>query len=392
MRIAVFHDLPSGGAKRVFHAHLSGLSARGHDIRLFVPASADEVFLPTTGLVRQVTKVPMPAQPDRERVLEGRGSFLDAWRWLAHLARVRVAARRLARAIDDSDCDVALIHPSQFTQGPWVLRWIETPTLYYCHEPLRAAYDPSVTTPAMRRLIRATLGQVDRANVRAASRVLANSRHTARRIRAVYGVEAGVAYPGIDGDRFRPRGEARHDGVLSVGALLRMKGLDFIIRALAFIPASARPALTVVADRGRVTERSRLVELAQRLGVRLEIRTRVDEEALVDAYAQAKLVLYAAHNEPLGLVPLEAMACGRPVVAVAEGGVVETIRDGVTGVLVPRDEKQYAAAVHSLLADHERAETLGRNGLEMVRRDWTWSRAVDGLERELEALTRGGSA
>jgi glycosyltransferase involved in cell wall biosynthesis len=392
MRIAVFHDLPSGGAKRVLRAQLRGLSDRGHDIRLFVPASANESFLPTAGLARQVQTVPMPAPPDRERILEGRAPLLEPFRWLAYMARVRAAARELAVAIDDAGCDVALVHPSQFTQAPWVLRWLDTPSLYYCHEPLRAAYESSVTTPWMRRLIRATLGRVDRANVRAATRVLANSGYTAGRVQAVYGVEAGVAYPGVDQERFRPQEGIEHAGVLTVGALLRIKGLDFLVRALASLPTAARPMLTIVADRGREAERSRLAELAERLEVRVDIRAGLDDEALVDAYAHAEVVLYAAHDEPLGLVPLEAMACGRPVVAVAEGGVVETIRNDVNGLLVPRHEKRFAEAVRGLLDDRERAEALGRNGLAMARQDWTWGRAVDVLEDELRELARRGTA
>ncbi|HKJ93322.1 MAG TPA: glycosyltransferase family 4 protein [Longimicrobiales bacterium] len=389
MRIAVFHDLPSGGAKRVLQAQLRGLGERGHELLLFVPASADESFLPTAPFVRQVTTLPLPAPPDRARVLEGRPAPLDPLRWLAYLGRVHAAARKLAAAIDDAACDVVLVHPSQFTQGPWVLRWLRTPTMYYCHEPLRAAYDPFVTTAWMRLLIRASLGRIDRRNVRAAGRVLANSRFTAEAVRAIYDVPAAVAYPGIDAERFRPVNGIERQGLLTVGALLRIKGLDFIVRALGRIPAAERPPLTVIADRGRAAERARLDRLASRSGVDLRLRTRVDDDALIDAYARASIVLYAARNEPLGLVPLEAMACGRPVVAVADGGVVETVQDGVTGVLVPRDEERFAHAVAGLLRDPERADELGRNGLAMVRRDWTWEGAVDTLERELAALAYG---
>lgn len=391
MRIAVFHDLPSGGAKRVLQAQLRGLSKRGHELRLFLPASADETFLPTTALAGETMVVAMPEPPDRERLLEGRATPLDRVRWLAYMARVRSVARTLARAIDDAACDVALVHPSQFTQGPWLLRWLRTPAVYYCHEPLRAAYDPAISTPAMRRLIRATLGRVDRTNARHATCVLANSEFTARKVREVYGVGAAVAYPGIDHELFRPR-EGPRDGVLSVGALLPIKGLDFIIRALGLLPADVRPALTVVADRGRGAEHARLAALADRVGLRLRVNRRVDDDALVDAYSRARLVLYAAHGEPLGLVPLEAMACGRPVVAVGEAGVSETVVDGVSGVLVPRDEVRFAEAVRGLLEDPERAETLGRNGSDMVRRHWTWDHAVDLLEEQLLAQARRADA
>jgi glycosyltransferase involved in cell wall biosynthesis len=76
--------------------------------------------------------------------------------------------------------------------------------------------------------------------------------------------------------------------------------------------------------------------------------------------------------EPFGLVTLEALACGTPVVAVCEGGPREILVEGVTGRLVPRDEANFADALDALLADPKSAAQMGAHGRDDVRSNWTW--------------------
>jgi len=78
------------------------------------------------------------------------------------------------------------------------------------------------------------------------------------------------------------------------------------------------------------------------------------------------------------------MACGTPVVGVREGGVRETVVHGETGLLVERDPRLFADAVSSLLRDPERRDDMGRQGVEYVKREWSWERSVATLERRLE--------
>jgi glycosyltransferase involved in cell wall biosynthesis len=93
--------------------------------------------------------------------------------------------------------------------------------------------------------------------------------------------------------------------------------------------------------------------------------------------------------EPFGLVPLEAMACGRAVVGVREGGVAETILLEQTGLLVDRDPRQFAAAVDRLLDDPTANAAYGRNGREHVVDCWSWGQSVVQLEQHLSAVANG---
>ena len=94
-------------------------------------------------------------------------------------------------------------------------------------------------------------------------------------------------------------------------------------------------------------------------------------------------MVYASRLEPLGLAPLEANACGLPVVAVAEGGVRETIIDGVTGLLVQHQPQAMARAIEQLRDDKRLTAQLSKNGSELVKEKWSVESAVERLERQL---------
>ena len=97
-----------------------------------------------------------------------------------------------------------------------------------------------------------------------------------------------------------------------------------------------RPVV-LVAPRPEPSETHRLEALAARAGVRLDVRIGVDDVALRDLYRDALATVYVARREPLGLVALEAQAAGSPVIVADEGGLPETVADGRSGFVVPRD-------------------------------------------------------
>lgn len=384
LRVAVFHDLPSGGAKRTLQAQVSGLVARGHRVDCFTTSAAEEDLFPLREVAHSLIQLPVPKPPNREAALAGRPSARDLVGWMRVFRGIREVGKEVARRVDRADYHVLLAHPSQFTQAPHVLSWSSTPTVYYCHEVLRAAYETGLTSPAVRTAIRLTLGKLDRRNVRGATAIAVNSGYTGRRVHQVYGRTSTVVPPGVDSRCFRPSEAPQGDYLLAVGALHPLKGMGFIVEALARLDPRYRPPLVIVSDRGRKAERSALREQAEGLGVRVEHRERVGEEELASLYAGARALLFAARHEPLGLAPLEAMASGVPVVAVAEGGVPETVVDGSTGYLVPRDPGSFAAALSRLLDDPEKARDMGRNGRAHVEAHWSWDLSVDRLIRLLK--------
>ena len=101
----------------------------------------------------------------------------------------------------------------------------------------------------------------------------------------------------------------------------------------------------------------------------------IDDDELVLLHNKAKLLVYAPYLEPFGLVPLEAMSCGTPIVAVKEGGVRESIIDNKTGILTERDEDDFANAIVRLLENVDGRNEMSKNAYRNVNKFWTLEHA-----------------
>ena len=210
----------------------------------------------------------------------------------------------------------------------------------YCHTPMRYAWDqfdayfgPSrVGAPAsaLLRPMLAGLARWDRDTAVRVNRYLTNSQHVAGRIRRYYNREATVVYPPVDTDFFHPDSApvASPDNdapyALVVSALVPYKRIDLAIAACRL----ARVPLRIV---GIGPERARLEQDAAGGGV--QFLGRLSDEEVRHLYQHAAILLLTG-EEDFGIVPLEAQACGRPVVALGRGGALETVVAGDTGVLV----------------------------------------------------------
>jgi glycosyltransferase involved in cell wall biosynthesis/phosphoheptose isomerase len=191
---------------------------------------------------------------------------------------------------------------------------------------------------------------------------------------------------GVDLDLFVPDGpaEERREGmhrIVVVSRLVERKGVGNVISALAEVPdaelivAGGPDASELDAD----PEARRLRELARSLGVedRVELRGRLDRESLPTLLRSADVVACVPWYEPFGIVPLEAMACGVPVVASAVGGLVDTVVDGVTGLHVPpRSPDRLAEALKELFADPDHRRALGAAGVRHIRSHYGWDRVA----------------
>ena len=112
-------------------------------------------------------------------------------------------------------------------------------------------------------------------------------------------------------------------------------------------------------------------------------RSEVSDNELLDILNRSVAMLYTPRLEPFGLAPLEANACGVPVIAVAEGGVRETIVDQINGLLVDNNPFAMGEAINRLLNNPALALELGINGRRTVEENWNISAAVDRLEQKL---------
>lgn len=194
--------------------------------------------------------------------------------------------------------------------------------LCYCHSPMRYLYDGYETYRAQmsgvtRAAFSATAGRVRVWDEKAAQRVsyfIANSKYVADRIRRCYGRESVVIHPPIDLHRARVAEPGEH--YLCAGRLVGYKRTELMIEACARLGRKLRIA-------GTGPEESRLKKLAGAADV--SFLGEMTTEALWQEYAECRALLFAA-DEDFGMVPLEAQACGRPVIAYGVGGSLETVR------------------------------------------------------------------
>ena len=393
MRIALFHDLSSGGAKRAVF-EVGKRLGRIHDVSVYSLSSADHEYCDLKSWVNEyrVTEF-RPSLELRSPI--GRLNQIQRWRDLNRLDRI---ARGAASQIALESNDVLYAHPSMWTQSPLILRYSQIPSVYHVHEPLRKFYEPLIDRPyhnggirkgldsldPLLRLYRRRLMALDRSSLKSAGVIFANSFFTAENIEQNYGRKAHVAYFGVDANVFRPlRNTGTESFVLSVGAVRAHKGFDFIIRALAQLPSQNRPRFRLVANAVDERERAYLHKLATQREVRFELETKVSERELIERYNQATVFVYSSVREPFGLAPLEAMACGTPVVAVSEGGVQETVTNGETGYLVSRDPVAFADKVATLMKDRHLRDELGSRARDHVLENWTWDTSVARIEQLL---------
>jgi glycosyltransferase involved in cell wall biosynthesis len=403
MRIALYHNLPSGGAKRTLNESTRKLAGR-HHLDVYTLSCSEHDFADLRPWVSSHRVFPFQPLP----LLESPFGRLNQVLRYADLKRLRRLTKAIAAEIDAGRYDVAVIHPCQYEKSSSILRYLtRTPSVYYCQEPLRLLYETMPERPyddaaiGRRRLLNKldplpafyyrALRKVDRDNTRKAGRVLVNSEFMAQAVGSIYNVDAQVSYHGVDVEQFRPASFAKRHMVLSVGSLTPLKGFDFLVRAMSRYPAAGRPQLVIASNFQNPPERAYLESLASDLKVEMVLEGAVSDARLLQLYNEAKAVVYAPVREPFGLVTLEAMACGTPVVAVAEGGISETTIDGQTGFLTSRDPKQFAMAVQRVVNDEALARQYGENGRRHVLAHWTWDRAADSLEQHLNRMTTNQS-
>jgi glycosyltransferase involved in cell wall biosynthesis len=366
MRVAFVHNLREGGARRTMAEHMNRLDATVAEFTLETgaPVREDAMIVPLRLRAPQWPKITRPPLRywDHAELLRG---------W-----------RRVARMVDTFSPDVIVAHPCQFLQCPPAIIWARAPAVYFCHETRRVDHDPSATgsrNPATRSIYAALYAwqrQLDVDGVQSAATLITNSNFTARAIAEAYGRTATAIRMGVP-DRFRPAETAwTPTHVLCVGSLIAGKGHDLAIRAVA--ESGVSRSVVVVAPRADAVEQERLQRLAGANGVHLVVKVGVSDDELLELYRGALCTVYLAASEPLGLVALEAQACGCPVIVSSEGGLPETVIDGETGWVVQRDSRA-AAAKLALLGDPEVRSKLRAAAAEHGDR-FSWAKSSRDLE------------
>ncbi len=226
------------------------------------------------------------------------------------------------------------------------------PNLWYCHSPTRAFYDLYDVYLSRQGFVRRQFFRLwakshrvlDQRSVRHIDQIVTNSENVRDRINTFYHRDASVIYPPIDTSKFTCKGYG--DFWLSVNRLYPEKRIELQVEAFRSMPDEY---LVIVGGYSEGDHAGPYVNRIRRsLPRNVELRGEVSEEELIDLYARCKGFITTARDEDFGMTPVEAMAAGKPVVAVREGGYCESVIDGVTGLLVPAEANAIARAVEEV--------------------------------------------
>jgi glycosyltransferase involved in cell wall biosynthesis len=403
MKLALFHNSFGGGVTRVIHEFAKRLLIRKHTLDMYVPAQCQAKYesLKEYGVRILPYEIPLSSAPANIRPFF-LNAWINAWNHFQTAKAYNKTNQLLAYKIDSQNYDLVWVEKCGFASSPFILRHLKTRTVYYCQEPWRDGYEGPTyqTRSSSARGIKgftqflSHLGhrsriafhrKMDRFNAISASVVLANSLYSQRYIYDAYGIDARLSYLGADTELFRPLNLDREHAVLSVGRLETRKRHELVVQALGKIEKDKRPSLYIVAEFDNEERRKRMEDLAKNCGVTIRFFFSVSDEDLLLIYNRVKAVAYTAMREPFGLVAIEAMACGTPVVGVREGGLQETILHGETGFLAKPEPEACAEAIKFLLENDVERKVMGEKAIEHSRHFWSWESAADRFEENLYA-------
>jgi glycosyltransferase involved in cell wall biosynthesis len=405
MKIAVWHNLPSGGGKRALFYHVRGLAERGHELACWTLDTSDSSYLPLSEFAPEFI---IPSEPAKRSGKLSDKLTPDYNEALGRMQAFDDACKRCAQEIEAGDFDLLFANSAIHFGVPYIMRHVTIPKVLYLQEPCRFLYEAAPTLPwissAPEDLYHAELlkliqrlpdfpelqtlrlqAKQEWLNAQSCDLILVNSFFSRESVLRAYGVNARVCYLGVDTILFRHLNLPREDFVVGVGSFDSVKRIELAIEAVALLPEPRR--LVWIGNSGKEDYMTSLRDLAQNLGVDLKMKLNATDAELVTLLNQARLMVCTSRLEPFGFGVLEANACGLPVVAISEGGFRETIQNGLNGFLVDPDPASIATAANQILEDVALATQMGVTGLSMTEKSWNVEASIDRLENFLRQVS-----
>jgi len=395
LKIAIFHNLPNSGAIKALHDNLKFLKSKGHYIDVYTFDRFGDTFTPLNDVTDNIFIYHLEKNSFRKfcinliNLIIPKVNFSENSRFYFKYGDFEKIQKKIAEEIDSKDYDIVFVeHENMFTMTPAFLKYIKKPTVYYCQEPCRdnekILLKLNNNTQTLSNKIYSRINQkyikLDIEYAQFAKNILVNSYFSHETLLKIFGMNSKVCYLGIDTNIFHPLNIPRQDYILSVGVMMPHKGFDFIIGAVSEIDSDKRPKLVIVSYFVVESWKNYVIKLAKEKNVELEILEGISFKELVKIFNEAKLFVFGSYLEPFGLVSLESLACGTPVVAVKEGGVREIVQHGNNGFLSDRDEKVFAEYITKILDSQELWDKFSQNGIEYVNNFWTLKHSGQRLE------------
>jgi glycosyltransferase involved in cell wall biosynthesis len=293
---------------------------------------------------------------------------------------------------EDYDVINAHIAPSH-----WI-RNNNTRVLWYCHTPLRDVYDLYDFRLSAKKLHQKPVYAIgakvvrymDKRIVKKIEKIVVNSDNTKSRVAKYLGrTDVDVLNGGVDYESYKNNGDGKY--FLCPSRISPNKRQEYAIRAFEIFKKKTPGYKLVLAgqvstDKFYYDYYKKIVELAKRVG-NVEVVKDISDAALRNYYARCTAVLYPPINEDYGLVPLEAMASRKVIIAVNEGGPKKTITNNRTGFLV-NNEEEMAKRMETIVENPSLANKIGVNGRLLVKNVYSWGKFFKEFDKYLKEVSK----
>jgi len=226
----------------------------------------------------------------------------------------------------------------------------------------------------------------DQWSIRNVDTIISNSENTQFRVRETYNRNSYIVNPAVDPDIFNPgnidvnKYLTDKGCLLAVGQLVTRKNFSFLIRVFRKVVDLCPHVMLRIVGAG--PDERKLNQLVRDLGLEEQVKflSSVCQEDLVKLYTACDLFVHPMRDEPWGMVILEAMAMGKPVVAVNSGGPKEIVINGQTGYLVNFSVDQFSEKIIELLRSPEKMRKMGEAGRRRVLNNFSWKKSAQKME------------
>jgi glycosyltransferase involved in cell wall biosynthesis len=405
MKIAIWHNLHSGGGCRALQYHIQGLVEKGHQVEIWAGDPDAAGFMNVPHGVK-LHKVPLKYSEQNPSITERFTSLF--FEKDSNMKAMEQHCRKCASEINQGGFDV-LFANSCFHYGvPFISRFVMIPKVLYLGEPNRCLYEamPGQVWEAPEEIVskwnskfwlhffsnswRTNKFRVyvreERKNFQAFDKVLVNSYFSMESCKRAYSLLTEVCYLGVDNVLFKPANFSKPNAyVVGLGVFYSHKNPELAIRAVGEVKVN-RPKLLWIGNMVDENYWIKMVALARTLDVELEVKKMVTDQQLVELLSGAICMIYSSNLEPFGFAPLEANACGTPVIAVAEGGVRETIVHGKNGFWVNQNPKKIAQYIAQLSENQELRKRMSQFSINNIKENWSLASCSERINQAIESM------
>jgi glycosyltransferase involved in cell wall biosynthesis len=401
MRIAIWHNLGSGGGKRALFNHVKVLKENGCYLESWTTDMSSD-YLSLSELIIEHRK---GIKAEYDRLLKIKNPVRKENKIFK---LINDHCIECIKEIESKQFDLVFANSCCITYMPLIGKFTKLPAIVYLGEPQRFLYEAmpvniwqtpftefkfkKIKTHIKDFLINYSRRIKVRNEIDAAKsydKILVNSLFSRESLIRAYGLDVTVCYLGIDIEKFYVGDLIKEPYVVGIGSITFLKSVHKAIETISTIPEEDRPVLKWVSNIVDDSYLHEMIDLAKKLKVQFQYFINISDSDLVNIVAKAAIMIYTARLEPFGLAPLEANACGTYVVAMAEGGIRESITNGVNGALINGYKPAEMASVITMyVRDLDLAKIKGEAARLFVSENWNNHFMARNILSELESLEK----